>query len=128
MMKVSLIYGNKGEMIMDALEFFNGKNRMCNSFGSDSCDGCKFKVEKGAMYCHVYIKKYPERAIEIVEEWLEEHPEETYLTQFLKYYPNAPMTVDGTPKMCLHILGLGKEGECAKMLNCIDCWNRPIEE
>lgn len=112
---------------MDAVEFFKGKNRMCDSFGSDSCDGCKIKAEKGVMYCHVYIKKYPERAIEIVEEWLEKHPKETYLTQFLKYYPNALMTDNGIPKLCVNVLGLEKDGECSTILDCINCWNRPIE-
>ena len=123
MIKVSLIYGNKGEMIMDALEFFMGKSRMCNSFGSDSCDGCKFKVEKGAMYCHTYIKKYPERAIEIVEEWLEEHPEETYLTQFLKHYPNAPLNRNGAPPICIKDLGIYTD----TCIDCLKCWNTPIE-
>lgn len=113
---------------MDAVKFLKERDRMCDSYGSDSCGTCKISKARGAMRCYDFQKKHPERAVEIVEEWLEEHPKETYLTQFLKYYPNAPMTVDGTPKMCLHILGLGKEGECAKMLNCIDCWNRPIEE
>lgn len=112
---------------MDAVEFFKGKNRMCDSFGSDSCDGCKFKAEKGAMYCHIYIKKYPERAIEIVEEWLEEHPKETYLTQFLKYYPNALMDDDGTPEVCVNDLGFKRNEKCTA-LNCIKCWNTPIEE
>lgn len=126
MIKVSLIYGNKGEMIMDAIEFFMGKSRMCNSFGSDSCDGCKFKMVKGNMYCDTYIKRYPERAVEIVEEWLEEHPKETYLTQFLKYYPNALMNDDGTPEVCVNDLGI-KRNECIA-LNCIKCWNTPIEE
>lgn len=112
---------------MDAIEFFMGKNRMCNSFGSDSYDGCKFKMVKGNMYCDTYIKRYPERAIEIVEEWLEEHPKETYLTQFLKYYPNALMNDDGTPEVCVNDLGIKRNEGCTEP-NCIKCWNTPIEE
>ena len=56
-----------------------------------------------------------------------EHPEETYLTQFLKHYPNAPLDDDGTPKVCVNELGFTRDDECTA-LNCINCWNTPIEE
>ena len=34
---------------------------------------------------------YPEKAIAIVQKWSDEHPQKTYLTEFLKHYPNAQL-------------------------------------
>lgn len=56
-----------------------------------------------------------------------EHPQETRLTQFLKHYPNALMDDDGTPEVCVNELGLNRDEGCVAM-NCIRCWNTPIEE
>ena len=113
---------------MDAVKFLKERDRMCDSYGSDSCGTCKISKARGAMRCYDFQKKHPERAVEIVEGWSEEHPEETYLTQFLKYYPNALMTDNGIPKLCVNVLGLEKDGECSTILNCIDCWNRRLRD
>lgn len=113
---------------MDAVKFLKEKKRMCDSL-DNHCTGCKIEIESegGAIECDVYIEEHPERAVEIVEEWSEEHPEETYLTQFLKYYPNALMDDDGIPEVCLDELGIKRDGGCTTC-NCIECWNTPIEE
>lgn len=57
-----------------------------------------------------------------------EHPEETRLTQFLKYYPNAVLNNDGTPhEICARNLGIREFKGCLTE-SCVDCWNTPIEE
>ena len=57
-----------------------------------------------------------------------EHPEETRLSQFLKYYPNAELNNDGTPReICAHKLGIREFKGCLTE-SCVDCWNTPIEE
>lgn len=81
---------------------------------------------------------YPQKAIKIVQEWSNEHPQKTYLSEFLKHYPNAQLDSDGVPDgICLATLGLCED--CIKMdengnpilekdCTCMDCWNTPIEE
>ena len=72
---------------------------------------------------------YPKKAIEIVQNWSDEHPQKTYLSEFLKNYPNAKLRADRTPQgACLYDLGLISKDDCRKKSNCIECWNQPIEE
>lgn len=112
---------------MDAVRFLKEKKRMCDSF-NNYCDGCKIESQSRDIGCGVYIKKYPERAVAVVEEWSAEHPEETKLTYFLKCFPNAMLLEDGVPlRVCPHILGISKD-KCNSMRNCKECWNTPLEE
>lgn len=81
--------------------------------------------------CSVLETNYPEKAIAIVQKWSDEHPQKTYLSEFLKHYPNAELS-HGVPNVCLK--KLGAVSGCAKTKNgdlyisCYKCWNQPIEE
>lgn len=91
------------------------------------------------MSCTTFEMHYPLQAISIVQRWSNEHPQRTYLTEFLKHYPNAqlktvllyspgaiPLKI---PKcICPYHLGLMSRGDCRKDHNCVKCWNQPIEE
>lgn len=77
--------------------------------------------------CMNLESSYPEKAIEIVQRWSDEHPQKTYLSEFLKNYPNAPLVPDGTPVICLRKLGLTDINTC-RVGGCVKCWNQPIEE
>lgn len=71
----------------------------------------------------------PEKAIAIVQKWSNEHPPKTYLSEFLKNYPNALLNDTGLPKgVCLYNLGLMSLADCKKDRNCVECWNQAIEE
>lgn len=81
------------------------------------------------MTCGEFEALCPEQAIEAVQRWSDEHPPKTFLTEFLKNYPNAPLGDDGTPEIiCPHHLGLKDIEDCEIDPNCIECWNQPIEE
>lgn len=81
--------------------------------------------------CMNLESSYPEKAIEIVQKWSDEHPQKTYLSEFLKHYPNAELS-HGVPKVCLK--KLGAVSGCAKTKNgdlyisCYKCWNQPVKE
>lgn len=77
--------------------------------------------------CMNLESSYPEKAIEIVQKWSDEHPQKTYLSEFLKHYPNAPLADNGTPDICPEKLGLTDiKKPCFG--DCVECWNQPIEE
>lgn len=78
--------------------------------------------------CTSFEKFYPEKAISIVQRWSDEHPQKTYLSEFLKNYPNASLEDDGTPNFCPYRLGLMGADDCRKDGNCVKCWNQAIEE
>lgn len=73
---------------------------------------------------------YPEKVIAIVQKWSNEHPQKTYLSEFLKNYPNAELNRNGTPKwlLCPHQLGLKDIDSCKIDNACVKCWNQPIED
>lgn len=100
------------------------KNGLCK-LGCSNCPLCSINNNKGQS-CTAFEMLYPEKAIEIVQRWSNEHPQKTFLTEFLKNYPNAPLDDDGTPKgVCPRALGLMDIDDCDD--NCIKCWNQPIE-
>lgn len=71
-----------------------------------------------------------EQEADWLEEWSEEHPQETRLSRFLKYYPNAPLDMYGIPRACVKDFGIVEyEYLCSDdCTDCSDCWNTPIEE
>lgn len=81
--------------------------------------------------CSDFEALYPEKAISIVQKWSDEHPQKTYLSEFLKNYPNAELD-HGVPRTCLKKLGV--VSDCAKTkkgdlyISCYSCWNQPIKD
>jgi len=71
---------------------------------------------------------HSETAVQIVQRWSDEHPQRTYLSEFLKNYPNAPLEDDGAPEICLSSLGLTNYNGCKNGITCLECWNEPIED
>lgn len=79
--------------------------------------------------CTSFEMLYPEKVIEIIQRWSNEHPQKTYLTDLLEKYPNIPLDNNGKPSyVCPHDLGLMSVEDCKKDSNkCVECWNQPIE-
>ena len=113
---------------MDAVKFLKEKYRMTKKCRI-GCADCPLASENNTtgLRCGDLQGVYPEIAVSIAEKWSKEHPQETYLTQFLKHYPNALMDDDGTPEVCVNELGIKRDDGCTTC-NCIKCWNTPIEE
>lgn len=81
------------------------------------------------MSCITFEGYYPKEAILAVQKWSDEHPQRTYLIEFLKNYPNAELDENDIPKnTCPARLGLkDAENNFGKCTNCIKCWNTPVE-
>ena len=79
------------------------------------------------MTCGEFETLCPEQAIEAVQRWSDKHQQKTYLSEYLKHYPNALLNDDGIPKaVCPYDLGLMNKEFCRK--SCIECWNQSIED
>lgn len=115
--------------------YFNEKLRMTkrtkNGLCKIKCSNCPLCSNNNGegLSCPTFEMYYPEKAIRCVQRWSDEHPQKTFLTEFLKNYPNAELD-HGVPKVCLKKLGIVPG--CAKTkkddlyISCYRCWNQPI--
>lgn len=115
--------------------YFAEKRRMTKLTNTGVCAiGCancplSEKNNRTGRLCVDYEMYYPEKAIEKVQRWSDEHPQKTYLTELLKIFPNTPLGDDGMPEIiCPHHLGLKDIEDCEIDTNCVECWNQPIED
>lgn len=116
--------------------YFAEKQRMAkknkiNGICELDCTDCPLSCSNNyiSVPCSDFETLCPEKAIAIVQKWSNEHPQKTYLSEFLKNYPNAPLVHDGTPEICLRKLGLTDIKTC-RVGGCVECWNQliPIED
>ena len=119
---------------MDAVKYFKEKKRMLKALGgckAVNCKKCPFgSFENGSsLTCTDFQNHHPEKAVAIVEKWSQERPRKTMLSDFLEKYPNAQLDKNGTPCVCPDELGYCKGRYCKpNELDCMKCWNRPLEE
>lgn len=96
-----------------------------------NCGDCPLGRPNNGMNipCTNLEKSYSGKAIAIIQKWSDEHPRKTYLSEFLRHYPNASLDENGTPEeICPHALGLMSMNCCRDDYACVKCWNQPIEE
>jgi hypothetical protein len=113
--------------------YFAEKKRMIKRTGIGvcriKCEYCPLGITNNGMdvLCSELETLYPEKAIEIIQEWSNAHPQKTYLSELLKIFPNIPLSDDGTPKsLCPFELGVTMTEKCNN--ECVECWNRIIED
>lgn len=96
------------------------------------CSGCPLSSfnngSSDMIPCFAFEKFYPEKAIEIVQKWSDEHPQKTYLSELLEHFPNVPLTATGIPEdICPFHLGFMSKDDCRNDRNCVNCWNQREE-
>lgn len=74
--------------------------------------------------CGKFEMIYPDKAIEKVQKWSDEHPIRTVLDVLLERFPDTRLRESGIPKFCPNHLGL-TNNSCDG--NCVACWNSPSE-
>lgn len=105
------------------------KNGLCE-IKCSNCPLCSNNNGEG-LPCPEFEMYYPKKAVKAVQRWSDEHPQKTYLMEFMEHYPNALLNDDGIPTTgCPYRLGLISIEECKKNRTCIECWNQtiPIED
>lgn len=113
--------------------YFNEKSRMTkrkkNGVCEIKCNDCPLNITNNGIGipCSDFETIYPKKAILIVQRWSNAHPQRTYLSELLKIFPNIPLSDDGTPKsLCPFELGVTMTEKCNN--ECVECWNRIIED
>lgn len=118
---------------MKTENYFAEKKRMSKTTESGvckvECTNCLLSSYNNGdgICCTDFEMLYPKKAIEIVQKWSNAHPQKTYLSELLKIFPNIPLSDDGTPKsLCPFELGVTMTEKCNN--ECVECWNRIIED
>lgn len=111
--------GDKTKIIMDAVKFIKGKNRICKSV--KDCCKCPIYIEgyKKRVSCDVLISEYTEEAVKIVEKWLTEHMI-TRQSEFLKAFPHAKRLAEGTIDICPKLID-DRFDDCDLYRTCKSC-------
>lgn len=115
---------------MDTELYFRTKRRITNACGI-SCSNCVFGCDNNGFEipCSMFEFYHLDKAIEIVENWLKEHPEKTMMMDFFEKHPNALKDIDKTPRCCPYQLGYTNATHCEYIpRDCEKCWGRPMEE
>ena len=114
--------------------------RMCNK-NSPKCEECPLALannDKGE-FCNDLLRKFPDKANEIILKWCEEHPTKTRQEKFLEMFPNAEINKDGVIEIfpcniekgryisdchsCSREHGFSGCGECRRKY-----WSEEVEE
>lgn len=121
--------------MMDALEFFKARKRMCEA---TKCNSCKLYHVQGGCCIAPDNEKIDacEEAIAIVEKWAAEHPIKTRQSEFLKQWPEADVDENGVLQTCPALISAShrdQTGGCATLSNkCENCrkafWLAEVEE
>lgn len=108
--------------------------RMCNSYYQGVCSyhgvcskecPLRYLVDRCnvVINCADFMRLYPKEADRIITEWCKEHPQKTYLQDFLEKFPGAGLKDDGLPLACrMHLY------DTCKCTVCKDCWNEVMPD
>lgn len=102
------------------------KNVICKL----DCSDCPLSSSNNStgISCTNLETSYPEKAIAIIQNWSDEHPSKTYLSELVEHFPNVPLTATGIPEdICPFHLGFMSKDDCRSDRNCIKCWNQREE-
>ena len=116
---------------MELKEYMSIKRRIVKTNSQKKCNIgcwlCPLSDQKNGMGigCRELEWRYPEKAEDIVKQWAKEHPQKTYMEDFLEKFPKAKIGEHNIPTACReYIYG----GGCPEPANCLACWNEPMEE
>lgn len=111
-----------------AKNYFKEKSRMTRSC-QIKCRDCQlsFDNNKTNLSCRGLENICPDKAIEIVQKWSDEHQQETRAEHFLKMFPNAQMYKDEYPTACIKSLNENVSCEVSRN-SCKKCWEKTYTE
>lgn len=121
-------------MKMDALKFIEERNRMCERYWQvdGDCDGCPLIDERECNELRNMVDdagKAVGKAVEIVEQWSQEHPRKTRQDVFMAHYPDAALE-NGTLRVCPRNIYKSAELNCNNT-TCYLCkrafWMQEVE-
>ena len=110
------------------VNFLREFKRMCD--GHEQCLQCALRdpVRIEGLSCNQYCKIHPDKAVEIIQKWSDEHQVKTRLDDIKERYPNVPLNGLGTPRFDPWMLGYcDKCSDCPHCIGDDYCWHEPLD-
>lgn len=114
------------DKISNIKEFLYNWKRVCDYYSSGWCKGCPLSSESNStkMGCMEYVFTYPDNAIIVINNWINNHPEKTLRDVFLEKFPNA--IIEGFCPFDVWKKYRDERGrDCSYLGGCEKCWSRP---
>ena len=108
------------------VNFFREWRRYC---GDRPCGYCDLNVHNECGFPACQVKDHPDKAVEIIQKWSDEHPVKTRLDDLLEKFPNTPLREDGLLDFLPTRLGYCKDCRSCRYFEkiCSEvCWNEPL--
>ena len=107
--------------------YLKEQNRMTGNCEID-CKDCPLDYVNNKAYlsCGEFERAYPDEAIKIVQKWSDEHQPETRAEHFMKMFPNAQLSNDGRPSICVAYFNENIKS-CLPERRCTACWDEPYK-
>ena len=105
--------------------YLKEKNRMAKNC-EIACKDCPlgYVNNQTDLTCEEFENTYPDKAIEIVQRWSDEHQAETRAEHFMKMFPNAQLSDDGRPSICVAYFNENIKCNLPER-RCAACWDEP---
>lgn len=104
-------------MEINVEKFVKDYKRMCNTY--PGCKGCP----NNDHWCNVNDL---ESIVPIVQKWVEENPERTYLTKLKENFPNLRIDDSFYRHYCVRRF-YGDDVVSCDLEKCEECWNREVK-
>lgn len=82
---------------MDAVKFIEGRERLCKSY--TVCPRCPAHDNNRCRF-NITLGDEAAKQVELLEEWVAEHPRKTRQSVFLEQWPNATRDSGGVVNIC----------------------------
>lgn len=84
----------------------NDYARMCKANYSGCTINCPLSYMKNGrkLSCGLFMATRPAEASEIIEKWCDEHPQKTYLQDFMEKFPKTSLNAFGQPLFPAHYI------------------------
>lgn len=107
------------------VNFFREWRRYC---GGRRCGYCDLSEHNECGFPACQVKDFPEKAVEVIQAWSNEHPVKTRLDDLLEKYPKFELFSEtGRPMYKPRVFGYCTNCSACPNNKAEHCWNEPVD-
>jgi hypothetical protein len=96
--------------------------------GGRRCGYCDLSEHNECGFPACQVKDFPEKAVDVIQKWSDEHPVKTRLDDLLEKYPKTYISNGNTPSIRPYMLGYCENCDDCVYSHCETevCWHEPL--